>query len=43
MTHSKMALIISSDMVVGIVPDAVIRLQSHANGTRDRACYKWPA
>ena len=33
----------AATVVVRIVPDAVIRLQSHANGTRDRACYKCPA
>ena len=43
MIHSQIALVISGDIVAGIVLDAVIRLPSHANGTRDRACYKCPA
>ena len=47
MIHSKIALIISGDVVVGVVLDAVGWLWAseipHANGTRDRACYKCPA
>jgi hypothetical protein len=38
--YSKISLIISGEMVVGIIPDAVISLQSYASGTRDRAWYK---